>query len=188
MKNKKQLIFQEAAGLFRDKGYSAASMRDLADRVGLKPSSFYNHIKSKEEILQKICFDNAGKFTEGMQKVQEDGGSSVGKLKLLIRLHIQIAFADPSSVTVFNDEWKHLSEPHLSRFLALRRDYEAGFFKIIQDGVNSGELKPINPSVVLYTIINSLRWLHYGSKASKELTASQIEKDLTQLFLTGLKL
>jgi len=34
--NKKDLIYKEAAKLFREKGYSASTMRDLAERVELK--------------------------------------------------------------------------------------------------------------------------------------------------------
>ncbi|MBK6904959.1 MAG: helix-turn-helix transcriptional regulator [Saprospirales bacterium] len=54
-KNKKQEIFEEAAKLFQEKGYGAASMRDLADRVQLKASSLYSHIRKKEEILQRFA-------------------------------------------------------------------------------------------------------------------------------------
>ena len=55
---RKANIYEAAVQLFRDKGYPAATMRDLADRVGLKQaSSLYNHVSSKEEILQNICFD-----------------------------------------------------------------------------------------------------------------------------------
>jgi AcrR family transcriptional regulator len=37
-KNKKEQIYKAAAKLFREKGYNAASMRDLAGRVQLKAS------------------------------------------------------------------------------------------------------------------------------------------------------
>ncbi len=186
-KSKKQIIFQEAAELFRDKGYPATSMRDLAERVGLKPSSFYSHIKSKEEILQKICFDSAEKFTIGMKEVCDTEATNKEKLQLLIRLHIKVATEDPTTATVFNDEWRHLSEPHLSNFLALRRDYESHFLKIIEAGISTQEFKQISPSLVLYTIINSLRWLHFANKPTKELSATQIENDLIQLLLQGVE-
>ena len=61
-KTKKELVFEAAGKLFMEKGYLAASMRELAERVGLEQaSSLYNHLKSKEEVLRKICFDNACK-------------------------------------------------------------------------------------------------------------------------------
>ena len=69
-KPKKQIIQEAAVRLFRDKGYSATSMRDLADAVNLKASSLYNHISSKEEILKDICFENAHRFLDGMEEVE----------------------------------------------------------------------------------------------------------------------
>ena len=55
-----------------EKGYLAASMRELAERVGLEQaSSLYNHLKSKEEVLRKICFDNAHKFINGISEIEK---------------------------------------------------------------------------------------------------------------------
>ena len=61
--SKREIILTAAAKLFRDRGYQATSMRDLAEAVELKASSLYNHIGSKEEILKEICMANADKFS-----------------------------------------------------------------------------------------------------------------------------
>ena len=52
--NKKELILSEAAMLFKEKGFGGTSMRDLAEKVGMEAASMYNHIKSKDEILELI--------------------------------------------------------------------------------------------------------------------------------------
>ncbi len=186
MSTKKQVIFAEAAQLFREKGYAAASMRDLAERVGLKPSSFYSHIKSKEEILQKICFDSAEKFTKGMVAVKESGGTSIEQVRALLQLHLRVALEDPTSVTVFNDEWRHLTEPNLSRFVELRKDYENRFLQIIQEGIKMGEFRMVHPQIALYTLLNALRWLHFDSKLSKELSVEDLQAELEKVLLNGL--
>ena len=47
-------IINAAILLFSDKGYSKVSMRDIAEQVGIKAASLYNHFKSKEEILHSL--------------------------------------------------------------------------------------------------------------------------------------
>ena len=187
MKSKKQQIFEAATRLFRDRGYAATSMRDLAKAVDLKASSLYNHIGSKEEILQEICFKNAKRFQEGMSEIEGMNTSSTEKLAALIRLHIRIATEDVTSVTAFNDEWRHLSEPMLSEFKAQRRDYENRFKTIIQQGMEDGEFKALNPSIVLYSMLSSVRWLYDWFKQGKSITPKELEDHLSQLLLQGLR-
>ena len=186
-KTKKQIVFETAAELFMEKGYLAASMRDIAKRVGLEQaSSLYNHLKSKEDVLRKICFENAERFINGISTIETTDNSPTEKLKALIHLHIAIATEDRTSVTVFNDEWRHLSEPYLSDFLAKRKDYENRFRKIIQAGIESGDFKKVDPTVALYTILTSVRWIHYWYKPERNVTIEKLERDIFTLLVSGL--
>ncbi len=185
-KNKKQEIYSEAAKLFREKGYNAASMRDLAERVNLKASSLYSHIGSKEEILIKICFDNAHHFILGMEKVEKLDTGSAKKIEALLKLHIRTAIQNTTSITVFNDEWRHLSEPHLSDFIKLRKDYENRFRKIIKKGIENTELKNLNPEIFLFSLLNSVHWLHNWYKPGK-ISPEELENDIITMLMKGIK-
>jgi len=188
MKSKKEEVFQEAALLFQEKGYAAASMRELAKRVGLKQaSSLYNHYKHKEEILQQICFENAHKFINGIKTIEADATSSTEKIKALIRLHIDIATQDISSVTVFNDEWRHLTEPHLSSFLVLRKAYEERFKKIVKQGMQDGDFRALDPTITFYTLLNSIKWIHHKSHLEKEADKIVLQNNITTFLLKGLQ-
>lgn len=50
----KQKILETAIDLFSKNGYSAASIRDITKHVGIKESAFYNHYKTKDDILVTI--------------------------------------------------------------------------------------------------------------------------------------
>lgn len=52
--NTKQKIFEESMGLFSNKGFYAVSIRDIVKEVGIKESSFYNHYKSKDTLLEDM--------------------------------------------------------------------------------------------------------------------------------------
>lgn len=183
----KKKIFEEAALLFQEKGYLAASMRDLAQRSGLQVSSLYSHIGSKEELLQKICFDSARAYLEGMKAVEESAATPSEKVKQLISLHIQLATSDQTSVTIFSDEWRHLSEPYLQEFLGIRKDYETRFSRILQQGIDAGELVEMNVTVCLFTILTSLRWLHRWYPEKRGISVKSLEAEILKLLFGGIK-
>ena len=187
---KKAAIYEAAALLFRERGYKAASMRELAERVHLKVSSLYSHIGSKEELLQKICFDNAHSFIEGLDKIEAQGGTSLEQLEAVIGLHVDIAVTNPTSVTVFNNEWRHLTDGtgqnNLSAFLKLRKAYEVRLQDIIQTGIEDGELRATDARVALYTVLTAVRWIHYWYKPSRKLSPQALKTELTTLLLNGL--
>lgn len=181
---KREIIFSAAAKLFRDRGYQATSMRDLAEAVDLKASSLYNHIGSKEEILKEICMANANKFSEGMQKVQSLSVSSIEQIEALISLHVDIAMSDYTSVTSFNDEWRHLGEPALSDFKEKRRAYENAFLNIIETGILHGQIRKVDPTVCLYTILSSMQWVYNARSISEK---SQISADIKKILIKGIE-
>ena len=185
-KSKKQTILEAAAELFRDRGYVATSMRDLADAVQLKASSLYNHISGKEEILQTICFQNAHRFLAGMKEIEKKPINNTEKVKALIHLHIQVATEDFTSITAFNDEWRHLSEPELSHFKELRREYEHRFKDIIRQGIESGEFVEIDPTIALFTIISSVRWIYDWFKPGRKIDLEQLENQIDAILLNGI--
>jgi len=180
---KRDIIFIAAAKLFRDRGYQATSMRDLAEAVDLKASSLYNHIGSKEEILKEICMANAEKFSLGMEQINSQDITPLQKIELLIKLHIDVAKSDYTSVTSFNDEWRHLGEPALSDFKEKRRQYEKQFLEILNQGISSGTLRNIDPQIYLYTILSSMQWVYHSSS---EMNTDVIYLGIRTLLIDGL--
>ena len=90
MKNpsRKEEIITVASQLFIEKGYNAISMRDIAQAMGIKAASLYNHINGKQEILSTIILEVAREFTKGMNDVASNDTSPIAKIKQIIELHI----------------------------------------------------------------------------------------------------
>jgi AcrR family transcriptional regulator len=53
-KNTKQKLFETAVDLFSSRGFRGVSIRDISSAVGIKESSFYNHYKSKDGLIDAI--------------------------------------------------------------------------------------------------------------------------------------
>ncbi|MDF1695212.1 MAG: TetR/AcrR family transcriptional regulator [Saprospiraceae bacterium] len=185
-KNRKEEIYAVSAKLFRKRGYVASTMRDIAELVGIEPSSLYSHIKSKEEILIKICMTCAQEFDDGMVRVIQSNKGIHQKIEDLIDLHLDIALNKPSSVTVFNDEWKHLPEKELNEFMVIRSEYASNFKEILMIGIKKGEIVSMSESTAFQLIINSVKWLHFYVKKLSEAELREKRKEIKQFIIRGL--
>ena len=185
--NRRAEIIEIAAKLFKIKGYTASTMRDIAEQVGMEAASMYNHIKSKDEILQAICFKISNEYISQLNTIENQIKSPVEKIKELIRLHVRIIITDIDSISVANNEWKHLSEDALTAFKEARKDYEQRFAKIIEAGVVAGELQPINISVALFTILSAVRWVELWYKNDRDISPEILEENIISLLMNGLQ-
>ena len=183
---RKQEIYAVAVGLFREKGYAAASMRDIAERVGIEASSLYSHISSKEEILVDVCSTCSRLFEEGMETVLQSNKNHLEKVLDLVELHVHIAIHHPSSVTVFSDEWKHLPQESLAPFLASRRQYERQFRELIREGIAAGLFVQRSSKVLFNIIINSTKWIHYMPKNISSEESAAFQADIFSFVEAGL--
>ena len=185
--NRRAEIIEIAAKLFKIKGFTATTMRDIAEQVGIEAASMYNHIKSKDEILQAICFKISNEYISQLNAIENQSKSPVEKIKELIRLHVRIIITDIDSISVANNEWKHLSEEALTAFKDARRDYEQRFATIIEAGIAAGELQPINISVALFTILSAVRWVELWYKNDREISPEILEENIISLLMNGLE-
>lgn len=183
---KKEVIVQHAAALFKSKSYTAASMRELADMVGVEAPSLYNHIGSKSELLQAICFNVGTSFIKQIDLIKNRDDSIVKKIEAIIRFHITMMAENFDEVYVANHDWKHLQEPHLNNFLNIRRNYEKSLLQLITTGIENNELHPVNPYVAVLTILSAVRGLEFWQRNKKNITQQELENQMVNQLLYGI--
>jgi len=183
---KKDAIIQSAAALFRNKGFKASSMRELGEEIGVEAPSLYNHIGSKSELLQDICFKIAHDFTQNLQLVEQSGEPVISKIEQLIRFHIRIMLDQYDEVYVANHEWKHLEEPFLTDFLNQRKFYEKRMTQLVKDGITKKELKNIHPHVAVLTILSAVRGIEFWQRHKNAISAKELEENMVDHLLNGL--
>jgi AcrR family transcriptional regulator len=170
--------------LFKDKGYNAVSMRDIAAEVGVKAASLYNHIKSKDEILTHIIMTMAHQFTDGMNIIFKSDETTTIKLQRIIELHVSISLNYPYRMSSLNNDWIHLNT-HKDTFLQLRNDYENHFKIIVDKGIKNNELKKVNSEVLVFSILNTLNTLYLWIPKKDQINQNTLVNDLSIILLTG---
>src|SRR5262245_55904760 len=120
LSNTKKQILGAARGFFKEKGYAATSMREIAREVGVEPASLYSHFKSKDEILGYICFHIADEFFEMQDPILHSVSNPVEKLKRLVAGHINVIIENLEASSVFFNEWCYLKKAELKNFIEMR--------------------------------------------------------------------
>ena len=188
MSSRKEIILEAAAKLFRKKGYAATSVQDIADAVGIKAASLYNHIKSKQEILKDLCMPIAASFSIKMQEIENSSLNALEKLEQLVTLHLKLTIENGDRMTLITGDWIHLDDEELKKFKRSRSNYEASFKSILNDAKKQGYLQPtINTDVALFSILSSLHWLYSWKERHQDISSIELEKQLKECLLGGLK-
>ena len=186
--SRKDVIVSKAATLFREKGYKAASMRDLAEAVGVEAASLYNHIKSKSELLHELVFSVANKFVLKMDEIESENISSLAKMEKLLRFHITEMIHNYEEVYVSDREWKHLSDPYLSNYQNQRRVYRKRIAAIIEEGIRNQEIKTIDAPTVVLIFLHAVSGIESWHRSTKKITAEELEQNMVTILIDGLKL
>lgn len=183
--SRKEQIIKAAAKLFKEKGYSAVTMRDIAKALDIKAASLYNHIASKQDILKYVIISLAEEFTEGMNVIYSSSESSIDKLNQIISLHVDIAYRNPYQMSSLNNDWMHL-EKDVSYYLELRDSYEDNFRSIIKSGIENKELADTNPEVVLFSILSALRNLYLWIPKKEDVNPELLSSNLSEVLIHGI--
>ncbi|CAD0223315.1 TetR/AcrR family transcriptional regulator [Chryseobacterium sp. JV274] len=181
LKEKQRKILDVAVELFKEKGYMGSSVRDLATKLNIKAASLYAHIRSKEEILEWICFGIAQEFFDELQKVKNTDITPREKLNLLLDKHLSVVLKNRDVTHIYSNEWRHLEEK-LPEFVELRKNYQQEVEKLISEIYSAENWELKSPSFttrfILHTLNNSYFWFKRSSDSTDEITEEIREKIL----------
>jgi TetR/AcrR family transcriptional regulator, cholesterol catabolism regulator len=186
--SRKDVILNAAASLFREKGFKAASMRDLADKVGVEAASLYNHIRSKTELLHDICFSVANYYVDVMNDVETSAGvSAIQKMETLLRFHIRQMIENFEEVYVMEHEWRHLADPYLGNFQNQRRSYRRRFAALIEEGIRNGEIRPIDAPTAVIVMLHAINGIASWQRSKQKISAQELEDNMVTILINGLR-
>ena len=148
-----RLIRSAAVGLFSKIGYEAASMRQIAAAVGVKPASLYNHYSSKEEILWEIVQDALSEILRGQDTALSENPDTVSRLQAFVRFHASFHARESQAAKIVNHNLSSLIPRHYRRTVADRDRYERRFRAMLDAGVQEGVFNIPDTRITSYAIL-----------------------------------
>jgi len=179
-------IVQAAAQIFREKGYHATSMQDIADAVHLQKASLYHHVESKQEILVEILNHALDRVTTDITAVVDSDLSPTEKLRLALRAYTTILIEDRDLATVLLLEYRGLDPKLLARHIARRDQVDRLWRKIVQSGIDAGEFRSVDPTMTSLALLGVQNWMITWFHKDGRLTPTQASDGFADLFLKGL--
>jgi AcrR family transcriptional regulator len=153
-------ILRTAADLFRERGFPATTLDDIARPLGMSKASLYGYFRAKEEILAAISQETIERFTHELNLVLASDLPPEDKLRRIVREHVRYVIANRSFLTVFFSEEANLPA-RFARALAARKDrYDKGVETVIVDGIRRGVFRDVPPRLVVFGLLGMMNWLY----------------------------
>lgn len=89
----KDIVVRAAAELLEEEGPSALNLHRLADRLGIKPPSLYNHVKGLSDLQRELTLLNTRNLAESMEKaaIGRSGVNALTAIAQAYRAYIKSA-------------------------------------------------------------------------------------------------
>jgi AcrR family transcriptional regulator len=178
-----------AAHLFRERGYNATSMQDIADAVGLLKGSVYHYIRTKEDLLWAILEPSLRTLVDNARDILQDDAPLTDRIRRAIAAHAQsFAVNQPHMSVLTQVSGSTLSAPRRRAYAELRTEYEALWREAIASGVASGELRSdVAPDVAVLAILGMLNWMFRWFRVDGEFSADEIAANFGTIVVDGLR-
>ena len=184
--NRRRLVIDNAARLFRTQGFDATSTRDIAAAAGMRSGSPFYHFESKNALLYVV-------MQEGMAQAMYSqhaalaalppGAPAREQLRALVRSHFGVLLgphADFIPVMLF--EWRALNTVQRLGIAQLKDAYESEWIPVLQALHASGALKA-DPTTARLFIFGALNWSVQWFSARGALSIDGLTEQALALFV-----
>jgi AcrR family transcriptional regulator len=153
-------ILRTAAELFRERGYRASTLDDIATRLGMSKASLYTYFRAKEEMLAAISRETIEGFTRELGLVLRSDLSPEDKLRRIVREHVRFVIANRAFLTVFFSEESNLPARFVRAIAGQKDRYDKGVESVIAEGIRRGVFRDVPPRLVVFGLLGMLNWVY----------------------------
>jgi AcrR family transcriptional regulator len=179
-------IIRSAADLFREKGYRASTLDDIAARLSMSKATLYTYFRAKEEMLAAISRETIEGFTRELGLVLRSSLAPEEKLRRVVRQHVRFVIANRSFLTVFFSEEASLPA-RLARQLAAQKDhYDKGVESVVLEGIRRGVFREMPPRLVVFGLLGMLNWVYKWYNPAGRWGAEEVSAAFLALIEDGL--
>jgi AcrR family transcriptional regulator len=189
-RNRESDVIEAAIAVFYAKGYSAATIQDVADAVGVLKGSLYHYISTKEQLLHKVLRGSHEQAQAIMAQVSELDAPPLERLQTYLRLIHLWYLEHPERVSVYFNQQHHLTGESYAEMRMQNREFELFLRGLLSEAKRTGALADdVDPKLATFFILGALnslpRWYQPGGPLSRERVAEEFSLMATRMLLPG---
>ena len=179
-------ILGHATGVFYEKGYEGASMRDLSRSSGMSLAGLYYYFESKEKLLYLV---QRHAFSTILQQLRErlDGVSDPEqRIRVFIHNHLQYFLANLKAMTVLSHEDEALKNSLGNEIRAMKREYYGVCLGLMEDlRRQRGLAAAVTPRIAVLSLFGMMNWIYTWHNPRTDGPADELARQMGDIFLKG---
>jgi len=178
-------IFDASVHLFLDKGFNETSMREIAEAASVGKSTLYDYFSSKDEILISYFEDEIQKITANAKQINQQDLSISEKLRQIMEMHLAYLVANRLLYLKLTVEAQRLALQSQQQIQIARHAYQDMLRNLIEEGIQKGEFREINPLFAARSIFTLLSTAVFTSRPTG--TPEEMLQEALGIFFMGIQ-
>lgn len=174
-------ILDAATTVFYQKGYSSASLQDIADRVGILKGSLYHYISSKDSLLFRILQNSHKDAQEIMDAVDALGLAAELKLPVYVERMTLWYLENLERSSLYLNEWRYLEGDYRTTVREQRRLFQQYFENIVDDAVARKLTRSdLDPTLATRFILSAVSAIPSWYRSSPDVDPAHVARELSR--------
>lgn len=177
-------IVQAALEAFRERGYHHTTLEDIARRLGIRNTALYHYFPDKDAILYECHRES---LTE-VQRIVEDARrrpTAAERLAKVIREHV-VVMTETLQGSPLAFEVTALPPGQREEIIAARDHYERAIRTIIDDGIRTGEFRPLDAKLTAFAILGAINWIARWYRPDGQTSGRDLGSQFADYLVGGL--
>jgi len=185
----RERILDAAAVAFRERGFAATRLSDIAERANLQAPSLYYHFGSKEELIEEVLSLGVKRTFEQVQQAVAEvpDDDPLGRLRAAIETHIAMVLQTGDYSAANLRLYGQMPDDIRKRLERTQRTVGRYWNGLLEAARDAGAIREdLNLSVLRMLILGSLNWAAEWYQPGRGVSPAELSRHATVLLLDGI--
>lgn len=180
-------VLTAAARLFREQGFAATTVREIAAAAGMLPGSLHYRYASKDDLLVALMERGVQRAIAAVTAATADVRDPLERLRLGLRAHLELLCGGDDALYVLLYDWRSLPPAAKEGITRERQKYEAFWDGMLYEAHGTGRARPIvDLELVRQFGFGAVNWVATWYRPGGDRTPAQIADTFWSYLAFGL--